>query len=127
MVPLGVEDCRRCTCIHYKAVFELIMVSHSIEKADDPDKVTLKDVRNLRCFSVTGPSLSCCGGDSTKDGRGHLQKPQSAQCAFLRAVSEMGKDADPQNTDETSAALQRKIVPDWAAPFCIGQIHNESK
>lgn len=66
---------------HHKAVFELILVSHSIEKAEDPDpaKITLKDVRNLRCFSVTGPSLSCCGGDGTKDGRGHLQKPQSAQ------------------------------------------------
>lgn len=64
MVPLGVEDCRRCIEHHYKAVFELILVSHSIEKAEDldPAKVTLKDVRNLRCSSVTGPSLSCCGG-----------------------------------------------------------------
>lgn len=76
---------------------------------------------------MTGSSLSCCGGDSTKDGRGHLQKPQSVQATFLSAVSETGKDADPQNTDETSAALQRKIVPGWVASFCNGQIHNESK
>lgn len=118
---------------HYTAVFELIMVSHSIKKknkkAEDLDlaKVTLKDVRNLRCFSVTDPSLSCCGGNGTKDGGGHLQKPRSARGTFLSAVSETGKDADPQSTDDTSAALQRKSVPDWAASSCNGQMHHESK
>lgn len=74
---------------------------------------------------MTGSSLSCCGGESTKDGRG--TSPESAQGTFLSAVSETAKDADPQNTDETSAALQRKTVPDWVASFCNGQIHNESE
>lgn len=83
----------------YTAVFEFIMVSHSIKKAEDldPAKVTLKDIRDLRCLQV--PSLSHYGDNSTEDGGGIFRN--------LSAVCERGKDADPKIQHNISSSSSK--------------------